>query len=365
MTLDEYKEIADNGKVSVNGVEMNVSLGDSDVGSASSKLGTFLSTVAAMAVRTVSKFVGDGGYCYASETSSYSAEATGLFTVNSLIFGEYALFNPKPYELSTDIVPLDAQDFGSGETGSGILGNIDDIKEKAIVIGKVLMRIALIITVPMIVYALIRVLMASTAPDVAAWKKILIRWVLCFVLLFVFPIILITIDTFAQVVVEALWNIRTSMEEAGYASFETTVIETLSFQLESTGGVTSLAYSIIFVALVIMQAVFLVKYVVRTFATIFLFMLAPMVIALHSLNLMLGKESNILGEFFKNYISLAFMQTVHIVFYLIFFFSLSEMAIRVPILGILLLYAVFRASSIAKAMFGWELSSSIFSLKGK
>ena len=78
---------------------------------------------------------------------------------------------------------------------------------------------------------------------------------------------------------------------------------------------------------------------------------------------MLGRNSNMLGEFFKTYIALVFMQPVHALFYLIFFFSFSEMVIKVPILGIILLFALYRAADIAKAMFGWELGSSIMSLR--
>ena len=113
--------------------------------------------------------------------------------------------------------------------------------------------------------------------------------------------------------------------------------------------------------IVVLQILFLGKYVARSFGILFLFVMAPIVIVKHSINLMLGNQSDTLGDFFKNYIILTFMQPFHAMFYIIFFFSLSEIAISIPVLGIVLLYALLRAGSIVKAMLGWDLGSSIFS----
>ena len=178
-----------------------------------------------------------------------------------------------------------------------------------------------------------------------------------------FQYILAAIDALADVFINIFWRTRVGLENGGYESFEATVIGDLVYQLENTGGVTSAAYSFVFLALVVVQMIFFGKYVIRAFGIIFLFILAPIAILVHSFNLMLGRNSNLLGEFFKTYMALVFMQPLHALFYLIFFFSFSEMVIKVPILGIILLYALYRASDIAKAMLGWDLGSSILALK--
>ena len=264
------------------------------------------------------------------------------------------MFNAKAYEKSTDLLP--------GSTPQGITSTMDKLKESGSSFSSFAVRMGLIFVLPMVVFSIVKTSIAKKASDLAAWKKILVRWFLCLFLLIFFQYILAAIDTLADSLMNGFWGVRVGLEQSGYKPFETTVIGDLIYQLENTGGVTSLAYSIVFCALVIMQMLFFGKYIIRAFGIVFLFMVAPLIMLIHSFKLMLGKNSNMLGEFFKTYIALVFMQPVHALFYLIFFFSFSEMVIKVPVLGIILLYALYRATDVVKAMFGWELGSSILSL---
>ena len=176
MTMDEYKKLADEGKTTVAGNEKTISLQESDVGSASSIIGSVLTSMSAIVVKMSSKFTADGGFYYTE--SKYSAEKTGLFTVNSLIFGEYLMFNAKPYQLSTDLNPA--------ITPSGITKAMDSLKQKGAEFSQFFKKVALALAVPMIVLAIIRAIMAKKASDLAAWKKILARWALCVFLIIFF-----------------------------------------------------------------------------------------------------------------------------------------------------------------------------------
>lgn len=358
MDIDEYKSIADDGKATIGGSKMDISLKESDVGSGTSKFGIFLTSICASGLKVISDFVCEGEYFYHTD-SEYSASQTGLFTISSLIFDEFLIFNTEVYQTSSDLY------VGSGEptTAGGPVSSVDSIKVGAVTISKTITTISVLLAIPMIIYAIIKALLSRKAADLAAWKKILTRWIICFLLILGFQFLFIAVDTASDTITNALYNIRLGMEESDYKSFEVTTLENTVEQYENTGGVISLAYALVFVALFVVQVLFLIKYVIRTFAIIALFMLAPLIILLHSFNLMLGKESDILANLFKKYIALTFMQPIHALFYLIFFFSLSEIAINVPILGILLLYALYRAESISKAMFGWDLGLSIFSSK--
>lgn len=357
MTIDEYKAMADSGKVTIGSeqgnVERDISLGDSDVGSFASGMASFLSTISAICAQLMSNITKDGGFYYTE--SDYGASNTGLFTINSLVFGEYLMFNAKAYETSTDL--------NSEAPQSAVTATLDFMKERGAAIGHLVVRVGLFLALPMVILSIIRTVSAQKADDLAAWKKILTRWVLCVFLMFFFEYILAAIDTVCDILVQALWKIRLGLEESGYQPFEVTVETSLMKTLQNTGGVTSLAYAVEFVAIIVLQVLFLLKYVIRTFGIIALFIIAPIVILIHSFNLMRGKQSDTLGEFFKTYIVLTFMQPLHAFFYLIFFFSVSEIVINVPILGIILIYALYRAGNIAKAMFGWDMGSSILSLK--
>jgi len=325
----------------------------SDVGSASSRLGEGIAKISGVFTKFIGKLTGDAKY-YRVE-SQFAANKTGVFTVNSLVFGEYLMFYAKPYQKSTDLLP--------GSHPQGVTAIMDSLKTNGMKFSNTASKVGIALALPLMLFSLVKIAIANKASDLAAWKKIALRWVLCILLLSFFQYILIAIDLLADTFIDIFWKTRISLENGGYQSFESTVIADLVYNEGNTGGVLSLAYAFVFFALVVMQMIFFGKYMVRAFAIIFLFILAPIVMLMHSFNLMLGKTSNMLGQFFKNYTSLVFMQPLHALFYLIFFFSFSEMVIKVPILGIILLYALYRAVDIIKAMFGWELGSSIFSFK--
>lgn len=354
MSMDRYKKL-DEGKAIIDGSETTIKVADSDVGSFGSWFASAISTAAAVFSKMITKATRDGGYVYAE--SEYSAEETGLFTINSLVFGEYFMFNSKAYEKSTDIIP----DTTGATEKSEILKTIDKIKDMGASLGMLVVRFGIAISLPLVLYSIAHVAIAKTSTDLAAWKKILVRWFLCLFLLFFFQYILATIDKASEVCTDTLWKMRVNLEESGCESFEITVEKSIIDALINTGGVTSLAYAIEFLAIVILQIIFLAKYVGRTFGLFFLFIKAPIVIVKHSVSLMLGKESDTLGEFFKTYMILSFMLPFHAMLYFIFLISMSEIAIQVPIIGIFLLYALLRAGSVAKAMLGFELGSSILS----
>lgn len=353
LDMEQYKKIADDGKVTIGSSEKEITLAKSDVGNATSKLGTFITTIAAFGVKWISSFTNKGGYYYYE--SDFSAEQTGIFTINSLVFGEYVLFNSKPYQKSSDLAT------NPSYKPDDINKSIDSIKETGALISGIVKNAALALAFPMFLVAIVKAIFATTAQDLAAWKKIMARWAICILLMFLYQYVFAIIDAIAYSLVDSFWNVRVGLETSGYNAFEISIMKELAFQLENTGGVTSLAYGITFALLFIMQLLFLVKYAIRAFGILLIFIITPAIVLIHSFRLMLGSDSDLLGRLFKNYIALVFMQPLHAMFYLIFLFTFSEMAIKVPVLGIILLYALYRAGQIAKAMFGWELGSSIFS----
>ena len=259
--MTDYKQISDEGVASINGQSKEITLQESDVGAATSKVGSFLASMAASVAKVMTNVTYNGGLY--NVDSEYSAEKTGLFTINSLIFGEYLIFNTKAYEKSTDLNP--------SITPTGVTATMDSLKEDGAKMAKVWRTISLFFILPMILVAIVKVMAANKAADLAAWKKILTRWVLCLILIYFFQYVFIVIDTLSDRFVDGFWNMRVQMEESGHTSFETTVEGDLADQIENTGGVTSLAYSVVFCGIVVMQVLFIVKYAFRTFAMLFLF----------------------------------------------------------------------------------------------
>ena len=92
------------------------------------------------------------------------------------------------------------------------------------------------------------------------------------------------------------------MEATEYRPFEVIVEKSLINSFQKTGGVTSLAYSIEFLGIVVMQILFIILFAMREFMIIFLFAFAPVFIFMDALYFLLRKNKNVLGSFFSKYI---------------------------------------------------------------
>ena len=99
MSIDDFKQL-DEGKANIHGNETTINVSDSDIGSVGSKFATVLTALSTIGVKLISSVVEQGG-CYHID-SDYSTDNVGIFTINSLVFGEYYLFSSKPYETLSD-----------------------------------------------------------------------------------------------------------------------------------------------------------------------------------------------------------------------------------------------------------------------
>ena len=141
MTINDYKSMSEDGKTTIStnsgDVERSISLSDSDVGAVGSKLAGVISSLSGVAVNLMSNLSLEGGLYYVN--SKYSAYENHLFTINSLIFGEYLLFNSKPYQKTTDLISEGVKEEFKVDQGDGnpdILNILNETKEKRIRIRK-------------------------------------------------------------------------------------------------------------------------------------------------------------------------------------------------------------------------------------
>ena len=118
MSLDDYKSMSEDGKTTIStnsgSIQRDISINDSDVGAVGSKCAGIISSLCGVVVNLLSNVTVDSGLYYVN--SKYSAYESHLFTINSLVFGEYLLFNSKPYQKSTDLLTEDEID-SSDDTG--------------------------------------------------------------------------------------------------------------------------------------------------------------------------------------------------------------------------------------------------------
>jgi hypothetical protein len=354
-TESDYKSISEKGITDIDGTTVNVDVTDSTAGSATgmgSAIGTgFCYTISKLMTNTV---IEGGLYHTDSEYSTYNK---GVFSICSLIFGEYLLFDGKIYQTTASL--------NEDVTSTGVISQMDDIKETCATWYKVISSLGASFSLFLFIYALIRMALSTTGDDLARWKKVMGQWFLCLVLLFLGYWVLIALNGINDAIMDSLWSIKNSLEENNYSSFEIELFTASKANIQNSAGDVAFAYTLEFAAMIIFQIMFFVKYALRALGLIILFLFSPIFILIHAVRVMTGGDETTLKSFLQNYVSLLFMQPLHALIYLIFMFTASEIMLKAPLLGIVFLYALYRAEKIIKIMLDLNTGFSLKSLIGK
>lgn len=327
-----------------------VAASDSSTGSTMGMIASFFAPIFATVQSFLTMLSEKGGFYYTD--SKFSAENTGMFTISSLIYGEYLLFNGKVYQTNLSLNPDIERD--------NIAVTMDNTKTLAARAFSTIRFATLGMSLLLFIYALIRLVTASSVMDIAVWKKVLGNWLVCVVFLFVVQILIVFLNTVNDMLMDLMWGIRTALENSSYENFEVYLVNLLSNSIDSASGMTFFGYTLEYAILVILQVLFFFKYVMRTLGLISLVILAPIFSTIQSFQIMSGKDSTLLKDWLKMYASLLFIQPIHALIYTFFLLSASQIAINAPLLGILFLYGLYRAEKIAKILL--EMKDNIFSL---
>lgn len=338
---DSFNELVNNGTVSKDGTKEQVS---ETTSSTASSVGTGASAGASgfLAATTLLRVFANGGGFYRT-LSECSAEKTGWFTVNSLVFGEYLVFNADITKtcdsLNPDIEP------------SGISKQIDGIKTGVSKIFIIARRISLAFILLLLLYTGIKYFISEMAEEKARLKEALKAWVSGLAFILLVPYIMMAVNWASEAILDNLYSARISLEESGYSSFESNLFVRTLNGVASTGGLQSAAFVVEFIAFVITDFVFAWKYLVRLFKVVFLILASPVYAILHIFNKLSGKNGRI-GQWLHWYISNIAMQPLHAFLYLVFMFMASEIVnnMNTPLLAIVFLWALLRSEKIFKIL---------------
>jgi hypothetical protein len=362
MDKSEFDSISQTGTASVeteNGsIVKKIGKTESSIGSGTGKISSSLVPWVAGLDYWIVNFAIDGGLKYAyidngeiKTDSENGIDKNGLLTMYSIAFGEFLLFDANVLKTNQSLNPT--------VTPTKTAELLDDLKSNVASTFNITEYFGILLSLPIFIYALFRALGAQSARDLAAWKKVLGRWLVVLILLFIVQYILAAIAEFNNVIMNMLWNVRLELESQGHTGIEIELFEKTADQILNTGGNLSLAYSIEFIFMAGLQILFFIKYIMRMFSLMLLTVLGPIIIIMHGFKIMLGKDSSTLKSWIKKYISLIYMQPIHAILYLVFMFTASEIVVQIPVLAIIMMYALYRGENIAKGLLNMEEGISI------
>lgn len=305
-------------------------------------LASIISTVVSVIPLTLSMVVSDSGDMH-------------FFTIYDVVFGEMGIFDAN-YLLDN--------------------GNNNDIhtaiKGQVAVWYNAIRKIAIALSLCVLLYMGIRMAISTLAEDKAKYKEMLIGWVQSFILIFFMHYIILI----SMVLSDSLLNIIKSMTGAGQAEgsfiinalFNTEAKLTMS--LFTNGmllmGWDAVSASIAFWVIVFFQVKFFMLYAKRMLSVAFLIIISPLITVTYPIDKAGDGKAQAFVAWFKEFEVNMFIQPLHALLYVVFIVSASEIAFRAPLLAALFFMGLSRGEKVMKGIFDARGMKSINSMdKGK
>lgn len=269
-----------------------------------------------------------------SEHKEYS-----LFTVQDLLLGKYYLF--------------DIDMFDTSDTTSPNSGTINSVKENVAIWYVSIRNISLVGSALIIIYVAIRLALATLSDgpaDTARYKKMLMSWVVGFILIYVLQYIIIGLlyvsDIFTKFIYGAIEKGSTE------STMEASILVDRIHGIMGGRGANKLPDVILYFGLVYYELKFFLIYIKRSFETFFLMIVSPLVCMLYPIDNIGDGRSQSFKAWFQKLMGNILLRPIHLFVYVIFIFTASELAKIQPIIAIAFLAAMSNGEKIIKMILG-------------
>lgn len=261
---------------------------------------------------------------------------TTNFTIGQLVSGEYDILN-NDFLLTTNDSPSN-----------------NTIKEQVSAWYYSIRNLSIAIGLLILIYIGIRMAISTLSDDKAKYKKMLIGWIQSFVLIFFLHYMMIVAMGLQKALVDVIPKVDGQSERN---------ISAMCWKgIYISHGWNILWDAILYWLLTYHQVKFFFLYAKRMISTAFLMIIAPLITVTYSIDKVSDGKAQAFNGWFKEFLVNIFIQPVHLVIYLVFITTASELAETVPLLMIVFLGALSRGEKIIKGVFGMRGRKSINSL---
>lgn len=327
--IKDMQGIMNNGEALVNGMKQQTEEKPSGFEATASILALVSSGIAEVVRFVMTLCVSDG-----EETSDTK------ITVQGIITGEYPMLN---------------NDFLVSEDGGSTTN--DTVKEQVAIWYYGVRNLAIVISLFVLIYIGIRMAISTLADDKAKYKKMLISWLQSFILIFFLHYIMII----SMVIQKIFMNIFKPYLET-LTSPETSILGNALEMIIIGKGWNILWSAILYWMVTYYQVKFFFLYAKRMISTAFLIIIAPLITVTYSIDKVKDNKAQAFDSWLKEFLVNVFVQPVHIIVYLVFIVSASELAPKLPLFTIVFFGALSRGEKIIKGVFGMRNKKSINSL---
>lgn len=285
------------------------------------------------------------------------------------------LYSPENI-FANKIAALDVNFLRPNTYQSVIAGSDKDAEKKAQSSAKVLSKtiatwyrafrnIAIVGLLSVLIYLGIRILLSSTAPDKAKYKEMLYDWLVALCLVFIIQFIM----SFVLMVTDRINDLFSSTINDGIiikidtgVRFKTNLVGYIRWQINSDNARKCVAYTILYIAIIIYTVMFTFTYMKRFLYMAFYTMIAPLVALTYPIDKVGDGKAQAFNFWFKEYTMNAIIQPIHLILYTVFVTSAISLAKTNIIYATVVLVFLLPVEKLIKKMFGVDRSETAGSM---
>ncbi len=267
---------------------------------------------------------------------------------NNIAILDVNFLNPNEY---TSVI----EGYDSAEEAS--VSAASDLREVISSWYKSFRNIAIVGLLSVLMYLGIRIIISSTADDKAKYKESIKNWVVALCLVFIIHFIMSAI----LMITDKVTELFSTSSNSGFTisvddgvTFKTNLIGLVRFQAQRTDAWDAVAYTSIYIILVVYTFRFTFMYFKRFLYTAFFTMIAPLVALTYPMDKVGDGKAQAFNMWFKEYTMNVIIQPVHLILYTVFVSSAIDLVQKNLIYAVVAIGFLIPAEKFIKKMFGFD-----------
>ena len=268
--------------------------------------------------------------------STIVGDGKKAFTIENLLTGEYDLFDIK-YLIDSNGMDKYSKSLLE-KIGTNTAGWFVGVR-----------NLALAGSVITLIYIAIRLALATVSKDKSEYKKILLSWLEAVIILLVIQFLIVFLISASDFMVDKL---KDTMEKTGAAeTLEEQIMNNIDKNLDRAHQTsTTIFYTALYIMFSYYQVKFFVIYIGRLLRTAFYIIISPLVCLTYPIDKVGDGRAQGFNNWLQEFIITVFLQPIHLLIYLVMIYSMGEILIRNPILGLVFLATLSNGEKIFKSV---------------
>lgn len=269
--------------------------------------------------------------------SQITSDGKEVFTIESLLTNEYDLFNIK-YLIEMDGMDKNAKSL-LGAIGENTAGWFAGVR-----------NIALVGSIVTLIYIGIRLSIATISKDKSELKKMLFSWLEALAILLTIQILIVFVIYFSDFIVEKL---KGTIEKTtgNTKTIEEQIMTNINGNLDRAYQTrTTIFYTVLYIMFSYYEAKFFALYLGRILRIAFYIVIAPLVCLTYPIDKVGDGRAQGFNNWTTEFLITALMQPVQLLIYLVMVYSMGEIFIRNPIIGVVFLGSLSHAEKTFKSV---------------